>query len=122
MGCVVRVTAAGRPHDGVHRGFGLVAAGPVPAVLGTAGKCYLLPGARIAMHQRAVSIGVAVTDIAIQPAVFGKMKRRIAEITAWQTGRSVQRITADADRDRRFDAEEASAYGFVGGSEQAATA
>jgi hypothetical protein len=41
-------------------------------------------------------------DIAIQAEVFGKMKRRIAEITARQTGQTAERITADADRDRWF--------------------
>jgi ATP-dependent Clp protease protease subunit len=65
------------------------------------------------MHQPSAGIGGAATDIAIQAEVFGKMKRRIAEITARQTGQSVERITTDADRDRWFDADEALAYGFV---------
>ena len=41
------------------------------------------------------------------------MKRRLAEITAAQTGKTVDQINADGDRDRWFGAEEALAYGFV---------
>jgi ATP-dependent Clp protease protease subunit len=41
------------------------------------------------------------------------MKRRIAEITARQTGQTVEQITTDADRDRWFTAEQAKEYGFV---------
>ncbi len=41
------------------------------------------------------------------------MKRQIAELTARHTGQSFETITADADRDRWFTAEEARAYGLV---------
>jgi ATP-dependent Clp protease, protease subunit len=95
-------------------GLGFVASmGQFLLSSGTPGKRYLLPNTRIVMHQPSAGIGGAATDIAIQAEVFGKMKRRIAEITARQTGQSVERITTDADRDRWFDAEEALAYGFV---------
>ncbi|MFJ9786759.1 ClpP family protease [Amycolatopsis sp. NPDC101161] len=95
-------------------GLGFVASmGQFLLSSGTPGKRYLLPNTRIVMHQPSAGIGGAATDIAIQAEVFGKMKRRIAEITARQTGQSVERITADADRDRWFDAEEALSYGFV---------
>jgi ATP-dependent Clp protease protease subunit len=95
-------------------GLGFVASmGQFLLSSGTPGKRYLLPNTRIVMHQPSAGIGGAATDIAIQAEVFGRMKRRIAEITARQTGQSVERITTDADRDRWFDAEEALAYGFV---------
>ena len=95
-------------------GLGVVASmGQFLLSSGTPGKRYLLPNTRIVMHQPSAGISGAATDIAIQAEVFGKMKRRIAEITARQTGQSVERITADADRDRWFDADEALAYGFV---------
>ncbi|SFB44165.1 ATP-dependent Clp protease proteolytic subunit ClpP [Amycolatopsis marina] len=95
-------------------GLGFVASmGQFLLSSGTPGKRYLLPNTRIVMHQPSAGIGGAASDIAIQAEVFGKMKRRIAEITARQTGQPVERITADADRDRWFDAEEALAYGFV---------
>jgi ATP-dependent Clp protease protease subunit len=95
-------------------GLGFVASmGQFLLSSGTPGKRYLLPNTRIVMHQPSAGIGGAATDIAIQAEVFGRMKRRIAEITASQTGQTVERITADADRDRWFDADEALSYGFV---------
>ncbi|RSD07333.1 ClpP family protease [Amycolatopsis eburnea] len=95
-------------------GLGFVASmGQFLLTSGTPGKRYLLPNTRIVMHQPSAGIGGAATDIAIQAEVFGKMKRRIAQITAAQTGQTVERITADADRDRWFDADEALTYGFV---------
>ncbi len=107
-------------------GMGFVASmGQFLLSSGKPGKRYLLPNTRIVMHQPSAGIGGVAADIAIQAEVFGRMKRRIAELTAAQTGQSVERITTDADRDRWFDAEEALAYGFVDkivGAEQAATA
>ncbi|MDT7796581.1 MAG: ATP-dependent Clp protease, protease subunit [Actinomycetota bacterium] len=95
-------------------GLGFVASmGQFLLSSGTPGKRYLLPNTRIVMHQPSAGISGAATDIAIQAEVFGKMKRRMAELTAQQTGQSVDRITADADRDRWFDADEALSYGFV---------
>ncbi len=95
-------------------GLGFVASmGQFLLSSGTPGKRYLLPNARIVMHQPSAGIGGVATDIAIQAEVFATMKRRIAEITARQTGQPVERIIADADRDRWFDAEQALEYGFV---------
>ncbi|WP_216204603.1 ClpP family protease [Amycolatopsis aidingensis] len=95
-------------------GLGFVASmGQFLLTSGTRGKRYLLPNTRVVMHQPSAGIRGAASDIAIQAEVFGKMKRRIAEITARQTGQPLERIIADADRDRWFDAEEALAYGFV---------
>jgi ATP-dependent Clp protease protease subunit len=95
-------------------GLGFVASmGQFLLSSGTPGKRYLLPNARIVMHQPSAGIGGVATDIAIQAEVFATMKRRIAEITARQTGQPLERITADADRDRWFDADQALEYGFV---------
>ncbi|WP_326949557.1 ATP-dependent Clp protease proteolytic subunit [Amycolatopsis sp. NBC_01307] len=95
-------------------GLGFVASmGQFLLTSGTPGKRYLLPNTRIVMHQPSAGISGAATDIAIQAEVFGKMKLRMAELTAQQTGQNVERITADADRDRWFDADEALAYGFI---------
>ncbi|MEV4317834.1 ATP-dependent Clp protease proteolytic subunit [Actinocrispum sp. NPDC049592] len=80
---------------------------------GTPGKRYSLPHARIMMHQPSAGVGGTASDIAIRAEVFGRWKREMAEITAQQTGQSVEKITADADRDRWFTADEARDYGFV---------
>jgi ATP-dependent Clp protease protease subunit len=80
---------------------------------GAPGKRYALPHARIMMHQPSGGIGGSASDIAIRAEVLGRWKLEMAELTAEQTGQTVERITADADRDRWFTAEEAREYGFV---------
>jgi ATP-dependent Clp protease protease subunit len=80
---------------------------------GAPGKRYSLPNARILMHQPSAGLAGVQSDIAVQAAAFGSMKRRLAELTAFHTGQTVERITADADRDRWFTAEEARDYGLV---------
>jgi ATP-dependent Clp protease protease subunit len=95
-------------------GMGLVASmGQFLLSSGTPGKRYILPNARVLMHQPSAGVGGTESDIQILAEVFGKMKRRIAELTAEQTGQTVETITADFDRDRWFTADEALAYGFV---------
>ncbi|HEY0449949.1 ATP-dependent Clp protease proteolytic subunit [Actinophytocola sp.] len=80
---------------------------------GAPGKRYALPHARIMMHQPSGGVGGTASDIAIRAEILGKWKLEMAELTADQTGQSVERITTDADRDRWFTAEEARDYGFV---------
>jgi ATP-dependent Clp protease, protease subunit len=80
---------------------------------GTPGKRYALPHARIMMHQPSGGVGGTASDIAIRAEVLGRWKLEMAQLTAEQTGQSVDRITADADRDRWFTADEAREYGFV---------
>ena len=80
---------------------------------GTPGKRYALPNANILMHQPSGGVGGAATDVAIRAVALGRMKQRIAELTAAQTGQSVERIIEDADRDRWFSAEEAMDYGLI---------
>ncbi len=80
---------------------------------GARGKRYALPHARILMHQPSSGISGTAADIAIQADMLVKHKREMAELTAEQTGQSVERIMIDADRDRWFTAEEARDYGFV---------
>lgn len=80
---------------------------------GSPGKRYALPHARIMMHQPSGGVGGTASDIAIRAEVLGRWKLEMAELTADQTGQSVERVTADADRDRWFTAEEARVYGFI---------
>jgi ATP-dependent Clp protease protease subunit len=80
---------------------------------GSPGKRYALPHARIMMHQPSGGVGGTASDIAIRAQVLGRWKLEMAELTAEQTGQTVERITLDADRDRWFTAEEAREYGFV---------
>jgi ATP-dependent Clp protease protease subunit len=80
---------------------------------GTPGKRYALPHARIMMHQPSGGVAGTASDIAIRAEILGKWKLEMASLTAEQTGQTVERITADADRDRWFTADEARDYGFV---------
>jgi len=80
---------------------------------GAPGKRYALPHARILMHQPSAGVGGTASDIAIQAQVYGKWKQEMARITADRTGQTIEKVTADADRDRWFTAAEALEYGFV---------
>jgi ATP-dependent Clp protease protease subunit len=80
---------------------------------GQRGKRYALPHAQILMHQPSAGVGGTESDIAIQAEQFRRHKRVMAELTAEQTGQTVEKITADADRDRWFTAQEALEYGFI---------
>ncbi|MEY2996027.1 MAG: ATP-dependent Clp protease proteolytic subunit [Actinomycetota bacterium] len=80
---------------------------------GAAGKRYTLPNARIMMHQPLAGLRGQAADIAIQVEQITFTKRRMAELTALHSGQPLEKIQADAERDRWFTAEEAKAYGLV---------
>ncbi|GAA1503557.1 ATP-dependent Clp protease proteolytic subunit ClpP [Brevibacterium iodinum ATCC 49514] len=80
---------------------------------GTPGKRYATPHARILMHQPLGGIGGTATDIKIQAELILHMKKQMAELTAQQTGKSLEQILQDNDRDHWFTAEEALEYGFI---------
>ena len=80
---------------------------------GTQGKRFALPHARIMMHQPSAGIGGTAADIAIMAEQFVSTKREMNELNARHTGQTVEQVTADADRDRWFTAQEALDYGFV---------
>jgi ATP-dependent Clp protease protease subunit len=80
---------------------------------GAKGKRYATPHSRIMMHQPSGGFGGTVSDIRIQAELILHMKRTMTELTAQQTGQTVEQITKDADRDRWFTADEALEYGFI---------
>jgi ATP-dependent Clp protease protease subunit len=80
---------------------------------GTAGKRYALPHAQVMMHQLSGGIGGTAADIAIQAENMLHVKRTTHELLARHTGRTVDEITRDSDRDRWFTAEQAKAYGMI---------
>ncbi|MEV0031369.1 ATP-dependent Clp protease proteolytic subunit [Nocardia sp. NPDC050793] len=95
-------------------GMGLAASmGQFLLTAGTKGKRYALPHARIMMHQPSAGIGGSAADIAIMAEQFAHTKRELNELQALHTGRSVEQVTADADRDRWFTAKDALEYGFI---------
>jgi ATP-dependent Clp protease protease subunit len=80
---------------------------------GTPGKRYALRHSRILMHQPLGELSGVATDVLVHAGQFTYLRRLMAELLAEHTGQSVERITADFDRDRWFTAEEALAYGMV---------
>jgi ATP-dependent Clp protease, protease subunit len=101
------------PNDVVTVATGLAASmGQFLLSSGTKGKRYATPHARILMHQPSGGIGGTASDIKIQAELILHMKRVMAELTAEQTGQSVDQILKDNDRDKWFTAEEGLEYGF----------
>jgi len=80
---------------------------------GAEGKRFALPHARILMHQPSAGVQGQAVDIAIQAQNLVKMKREMAELISQHSGRDVEEIVADSDRDRWFTAEEAREYGLL---------
>jgi ATP-dependent Clp protease, protease subunit len=80
---------------------------------GAKGKRYATPHARVMMHQPSGGIGGTATDVRINAELILHMKRVLAELIAEQTGKTVEQIHTDSDRDRWFTAPEALEYGFI---------
>jgi ATP-dependent Clp protease protease subunit len=80
---------------------------------GAKGKRYATPHARILMHQPSGGIGGTASDIKIQAELILHMKQVMAELTAEQTGQTIETILKDNDRDKWFTAQEALEYGFI---------
>jgi len=102
------------PNDVATVGMGLAASmGQFLLCAGSKGKRYALPHARIMMHQPSSGMGGSASDIKIQAQQSLHIKKILLELISEHTGQSVDQITADADRDRWFTAEEARDYGLV---------
>ncbi len=80
---------------------------------GTKGKRYALPNARILIHQPWGGVQGQASDISIQAREILRLKDRLNEILAKHTGKSVENIGKDTDRDNFMSSEEAKAYGLV---------
>lgn len=101
------------PNDVVTVATGLAASmGQFLLSSGTKGKRYATPNARILMHQPSGGIGGTASDIKIQAELILHMKKVMAELTAEQTGQTVEQILKDNDRDKWFTAAEGLEYGF----------
>jgi ATP-dependent Clp protease protease subunit len=101
------------PNDVVTVATGLAASmGQFLLSSGTKGKRYATPNARILMHQPSGGMGGTASDIRVQAELILSMKQRLAELTAEQTGQTLETILRDNDRDNWFDAQRALDYGF----------
>jgi ATP-dependent Clp protease protease subunit len=86
--------------------------GAVLLMAGTKGKRYILPHAKVMIHQPYGGVYGQASDIEIQAEEILKTKETLNEIIAKCTGQSLDRIKDDSERDRFFSAREAVAYGL----------
>ena len=102
------------PNDIVTVGIGMAASmGQLLLTAGAPGKRYITPNARVLLHQPHGGFGGTSSDIQTQAQLILDMKKRLAEITAERTGKTVEQVNEDGDRDRWFTAQQALEYGFV---------
>ncbi|HMP90559.1 MAG TPA: ATP-dependent Clp endopeptidase proteolytic subunit ClpP [Kiritimatiellia bacterium] len=87
--------------------------GAVLLAAGTAGKRFALPNARIMIHQPWGGAQGQATDISIQAKEILRLRDRLNEILAFHSGRKVEDIERDTDRDNFMSSEEAKNYGLI---------
>jgi ATP-dependent Clp protease protease subunit len=80
---------------------------------GAAGKRMALPSSRILIHQPWGGVQGQASDISIQAREIIRMKRMTVEYFARHTGKSVERVAQDMERDFFMSAQEAVEYGLV---------
>ena len=100
--------------DVVTVGMGLAASmGQFLLTAGAPGKRYITPHTCVLLHQPLGGAGGSATEIRINADLILGMKKELAAITASRTGKTVEQVEADGDRDHWFTAQEALEYGFV---------
>ena len=80
---------------------------------GAKGKRIALPNAEIMIHQPSGGAQGQVTDIQIHAQRIADIKKKLNEIMAANTGRTIEEVTRDTERDHFLSAEEAKAYGLI---------
>ena len=87
--------------------------GAVLLAAGTHGKRYSLPNSRILIHQPMGGFQGQASDIEIQAKEILRMKDRLNQILREHTGKKIEEIQKDTDRDFFMSGEEAKVYGIV---------
>jgi ATP-dependent Clp protease protease subunit len=80
---------------------------------GTPGKRFALPNSRVMIHQGSAGTRGAPSEMEIQLREVLALTHRMAEIIAHHSGRPVEQVALDIDRDHYLTAEEAQAYGLI---------
>ena len=80
---------------------------------GTKGKRYSLPNSRILIHQPMGGFQGQASDIAIQAKEILRMKETLNKILAFHTGKNLEQIQLDTDRDFFMAGDEAKEYGLI---------
>jgi ATP-dependent Clp protease protease subunit len=87
--------------------------GAVLLAAGTKGKRFALPNANIMIHQVLGGAEGQASDVEIRVKYMLKLKQRLNSILSKHTGRTVEQVEKDCDRDNFMSAEEAKNYGLV---------
>ena len=87
--------------------------GAIILAAGIKGKRFILPHAKVMIHQPYGGIYGQAADIQIQAEEILKSKKILNNMLAELTGQSVERVAEDSERDKYFDANEAKTYGLV---------
>ncbi|MEE2835489.1 MAG: ATP-dependent Clp protease proteolytic subunit [Myxococcota bacterium] len=87
--------------------------GAVLLAAGTKGKRSALPHSRVMIHQPLGGARGQASDIQIQAQEIQKLKEILAGLLAEASGKTVEQIHEDSDRDYYMSAEEAAAYGLI---------
>ena len=87
--------------------------GAVLLTAGTAGKRYSLPNARIMIHQPMGGFQGQASDVEIHAKEMLRMKEDLNQILATHSGKPIEQIQKDTDRDYFMSGTEAQAYGIV---------
>jgi len=80
---------------------------------GTKGKRMALPNARVMIHQPMGEVHGQATEIDIHAREILKLRARMNEILAALTGKAIDEIARDTERDYHMSGEEAQAYGLI---------
>ena len=80
---------------------------------GAKGKRYALPNAEIMIHQHSAGTQGQITDMAIHLKRLEIIKKRMNKILSENTGKPLEVVTADCERDNFMSAEEAMEYGLI---------
>lgn len=95
-------------------GAGWVASIAVPIFFGAPkGHRYSLPGTRFLIHQPSGGAGGQAADIRIEAQEIIKLRKRINELIADETGQDVEKVAKDSERNFWMTAQEALDYGIV---------
>jgi ATP-dependent Clp protease, protease subunit len=100
--CDVATYCIGRAESG----------GAVIFMAGKKGKRFILPNAKVMIHQPFGGVYGQASDIEIQAEEILKTKATLIRVMAKCTGQSIERVQEDSERDRFFEAKQAVAYGI----------
>ena len=103
LNCDIATYCLGRAESG----------GAIVLAAGQKGKRFILPNAKVMIHQPYGGVYGQTADIEIQAEEILKTKETLNRILANATGQLIERITEDAERDKFFTAQAAKAYGLV---------